>query len=90
MFDLRLAERFRHAHAEDTRNQSEMALQERMASFQTLAACGRFARTVNGSVAPYAGAAWGREFDGKARTASNGHAIDAPNLRDDTGVGELG
>ena len=39
MFDLRPAERFRHAHAEGTRNQSEMALQERMASFQTLAAC---------------------------------------------------
>lgn len=39
MFDLRPAERFRHAHAEGTRNQSEMALQERVASFQTLAAC---------------------------------------------------
>lgn len=37
---------------------------------------------------PYAGAAWEREFDGKARTVSNGHAIDAPNLRGHTGVGD--
>ena len=51
---------------------------------------GRFAYTVNEHVAPYVGAAWEHEFDGRARATTNGFDIDVPNLRGDTGIGELG
>ena len=51
---------------------------------------GRFAYILNEHVAPYIGAAWEHEFDGKARARTNGFDIDAPNLRGNTGIGELG
>ena len=51
---------------------------------------GRFAYILNAHVAPYIGAAWEHEFDGKARARTNGFDIDAPNLRGNTGIGELG
>ncbi len=51
---------------------------------------GRFAYAVNEHVAPYVGAAWEHEFDGKARATTNGFDIDAPSLHGDTGIGELG
>ena len=51
---------------------------------------GRFAYILNEHVAPYSGAAWEHEFDGKARARTNGFDIDAPNLRGNTGIGELG
>jgi outer membrane autotransporter protein len=50
----------------------------------------RFAYTVNEYISPYVGAAYEHEFDGKARAATYGYSIDAPKLRGDTGVGELG
>lgn len=39
---------------------------------------------------PYIGAAYDHEFDGKAKASTNGYAIDAPDLKGGTGVGELG
>ena len=51
---------------------------------------GRLAYVLNEHVAPYVGAAWEHEFDGKARATTNGFDIDAPSLRGDTGIGELG
>jgi outer membrane autotransporter protein len=57
---------------------------------QRLRLGGRFACAVNEYVSPYIGAAWEHEFDGKARANTNGQAIDAPSLRGDTGIGELG
>lgn len=51
---------------------------------------GRFAYILNEHVAPYIGAAWEHEFDGKARAKTNGFDIDAPNLRGNTGICELG
>jgi outer membrane autotransporter protein len=51
---------------------------------------GRFAYAVNEHVSPYVGAAWEHEFDGRARATTNGFDIDAPSLRGDTGIGELG
>ena len=51
---------------------------------------GRFAYIRNEHVAPYIGAAWEHEFDGKARATTNGFDIDAPNLHGNTGIGELG
>jgi outer membrane autotransporter protein len=51
---------------------------------------GRFAYAVNEYVSPYLGAAWEREFDGRARASTNGFDLDAPSLRGDTGIGELG
>jgi autotransporter-associated beta strand protein len=51
---------------------------------------GRFAYTVNEYFSPYVGAAWEHEFDGRARATTNGFSIDAPSLRGDTGIGELG
>ena len=50
----------------------------------------RFGYAVNEYLSPYIGAAWEHEFDGKARATTNGHDIDAPSLRGDTGMGELG
>jgi outer membrane autotransporter protein len=50
----------------------------------------RFAWAVNACVSPYLGVAWEHEFDGKARASTNGHAINAPDLRGDTGMGEIG
>jgi hypothetical protein len=40
--------------------------------------------------APADVAAWEREFDGRARASVNGYALDAPSLRGNTGVAELG
>lgn len=51
---------------------------------------GRLAWAVNERVAPYVGAAWEHEFDGRARATTNGLAIDAPALRGDSGLAELG
>jgi outer membrane autotransporter protein len=51
---------------------------------------GRFACAINEYVSPYVGAAWEHEFDGKARATTNGFDLDAPSLRGDTGIGELG
>ena len=51
---------------------------------------GRFAYILNEHVAPYIGAAWEHELDGKARATTNGFDIDAPNLHGNTGIGELG
>ena len=50
----------------------------------------RFSYAVNDYVAPYAGAYYDHEFDGKARASTNGYKIDAPDLKGGTGVGELG
>lgn len=51
---------------------------------------GRFACVLNEHVGPYVGAVWEHEFDGKARATTNGYDIDAPGLKGDTGIGELG
>ena len=50
----------------------------------------RFSYRVNDYISPYAGAAYEREFDGKARATTNGYDMKAPSMRGDTGVGELG
>ena len=41
-------------------------------------------------LAPYAGAAWEYEFDGKAKATTYGFDVPAPSLKGSTGVGELG
>lgn len=51
---------------------------------------GRFTYAVTEQFTPYAGAYWEHEFDGKVRGTVNGNGIDAPELKGDTGVGELG
>ena len=51
---------------------------------------GRFAYAVNDYIAPYIGAYWEHEFDGKARATVNGVSLAAPSLKGDTGMGELG
>lgn len=50
----------------------------------------RYARALSERTRFYVGAAWEHEFDGKARATTNGYAIDAPSLKGDTGIGELG
>lgn len=50
----------------------------------------RFSYQVNDYISPYVGAAYEREFDGKARATTNGFDMKAPSMRGDTGVGELG
>lgn len=51
---------------------------------------GRFAYAVNEQFTPYAGAYWEHEYDSKARSSVNGHSIDSPDIKGDTGMGELG
>ncbi|MDR1037502.1 MAG: S8 family serine peptidase [Deltaproteobacteria bacterium] len=51
---------------------------------------GRFSCVVNDYVTTYLGAAWEHEFDGKVSASANGFRINAPSLRGDTGIGELG
>ena len=50
----------------------------------------RFNHAVNETVAAYAGLAWEHEFDGKAKASAYGYSIDAPELKGDTGIGEVG
>ena len=50
----------------------------------------RFSYAVNEHVSPYVGAAWEYEFGGKAKATTNDFAIDAPDLKGSTGIGELG
>lgn len=50
----------------------------------------RFAYLVNEYVSPYAGVAWEHEFEGKASASTNGFTMQAPSMRGDTGIGELG
>jgi outer membrane autotransporter protein len=51
---------------------------------------GRFAYAVNEYVSPYLGTAWEHEFAGRTRASTNGFDLDAPSLRGDTGIGEVG
>lgn len=51
---------------------------------------GRLTWAVNEHVSPYVGAAWEHEFDGTARATTLGYTLDAPSLKGDTGIGELG
>ena len=51
---------------------------------------GRLTWAVNEHISPYVGAAWEHEFDGTARATSLGYSLDAPSLKGDTGIGELG
>ncbi|WP_300707836.1 autotransporter outer membrane beta-barrel domain-containing protein [uncultured Desulfovibrio sp.] len=51
---------------------------------------GRLTYAVNEHVSPYVGAAWEHEFDGTARATTLGYTLDAPSLKGDTGIGELG
>ncbi|MDL2306953.1 autotransporter outer membrane beta-barrel domain-containing protein [Desulfovibrio sp. OttesenSCG-928-C06] len=39
---------------------------------------------------PYIGAAYEHEFDGKAEATAYGNSLDAPELKGDTGIGEVG
>jgi outer membrane autotransporter protein len=50
----------------------------------------RFSYAVNEYVTPYFGVAWEHEFDGKVLAYTNGFSIEAPSLRGNTGIGELG
>lgn len=45
---------------------------------------------MNEYIRPYIGAAWEHEFDARARVTTNGYDIDAPDLKGDTGIGEIG
>ena len=51
---------------------------------------GRFSYALCDELAPYAGAAWEYEFDGKAKATTYGFDVPAPSLKGSTGVGELG
>jgi hypothetical protein len=51
---------------------------------------GRFSYAVNACVAPYIGAYWEHEFDGRLRASVNGNRLASPSLGGNTGVGEFG
>jgi autotransporter passenger strand-loop-strand repeat protein/autotransporter-associated beta strand protein len=51
---------------------------------------GRFSYKVKENITLYAGAYWEHEFNGKLMATVNGNSIDAPSLKGNTGMGELG
>ncbi|GHU17715.1 hypothetical protein FACS189475_01980 [Betaproteobacteria bacterium] len=51
---------------------------------------GRYSRTLDVNLKGYAGLAWEHEFDGKARATANGFKIEAPKLKGNTGIAEIG
>ncbi|MDR1276583.1 MAG: autotransporter domain-containing protein, partial [Candidatus Accumulibacter sp.] len=50
----------------------------------------RLTHTLSSSVKAYAGVAFDREFDGEAKATTSGQKIDAPKLKGNTGIGEIG
>ncbi|MDR1935443.1 MAG: S8 family serine peptidase [Candidatus Accumulibacter sp.] len=50
----------------------------------------RLSHPLTDKLSAYLGAAYEHEFAGKARATTYGHAIDAPELRGSTGIGEFG
>ena len=50
----------------------------------------RLTYAVNDYLAPYIGAYWEHEFDGEQGLSVNDEGLDSPDLKGDTGVGELG
>lgn len=50
----------------------------------------RMSYSVDERFSPYIGAAYEREFNGKAEATTYGYSIPAPSMRGDTGIGELG
>jgi outer membrane autotransporter protein len=51
---------------------------------------GRFRGSATDVLTFYLGAAFEREFDGKAGASTNGFSVDAPSVRGNTGIGEVG
>jgi hypothetical protein len=50
----------------------------------------RVSYAISEKLTPYVGAAVEREFDGKAKASTKGFALDAPSLKGNTGIGEIG
>jgi len=50
----------------------------------------RFTYAINEYVSPYIGVGYEREFDGQVNASTYGYDLDAPSLRGDTGLGEIG
>jgi outer membrane autotransporter protein len=55
-----------------------------------LRAGGRFIRALTPAVSGFVGLAWEHEFDGKVKATTNGLPIDAPKLKGNSGMLELG
>jgi outer membrane autotransporter protein len=51
---------------------------------------GRFTYAINEHIAPYVGAYWEHEYDSKASSTVNGRSISSPDIKGDTGMGEIG
>jgi outer membrane autotransporter protein len=79
-----------HLEGEDTRLESGDPVHFMDIDSHRLRLGGRFTYIINEYCSPYIGAAWEHEFEAKARGTAYGDPLDAPNLRGDTGVGELG
>jgi hypothetical protein len=62
----------------------------REAESKRLRAGARFSWAAGEQVRPYIGAYYDREFGGKVKATVNGDAINAPDLKGGTGVGEIG
>ncbi|MDR1275006.1 MAG: autotransporter-associated beta strand repeat-containing protein, partial [Candidatus Accumulibacter sp.] len=50
----------------------------------------RYTHAMSGTLKAYAGIAVEREFGGEAKATTNGYKIDAPTLKGNTGIGEIG
>jgi outer membrane autotransporter protein len=50
----------------------------------------RYEHTLDSGIQAYAGLAYDREYDGEAKVTTKGYRIDAPDLKGNTGIGEIG
>jgi hypothetical protein len=50
----------------------------------------RYTHAMSGTLKAYAGIAYEREYGGEAKATTQGHRIDAPTLKGNTGIGEIG
>ncbi|MDR3055519.1 MAG: hypothetical protein LBU53_08985 [Zoogloeaceae bacterium] len=52
--------------------------------------CMKWTRAINKKTRTYLGAAWEHEYDSKANARIYGYRLDAPKLKGDTGMAEIG
>jgi autotransporter passenger strand-loop-strand repeat protein/autotransporter-associated beta strand protein len=79
-----------HLEGDSARLESGDPVRFKDINSQRLRLGGRIAYVVNEYCSPYLGAAWEHEFEAKARGSAYGDPLDAPSLKGDTGIGELG
>ena len=88
--DLYVRHIWTHQEGDDVRISTGESLTFDNVDLQRTRLGARLNRKIKEWLVPYIGAAWEHEFDGQTRGSVYGYKIDAPDLKGDTGVGEIG